>query len=238
MAFLETARRDNWWVSPLAAAVVLVAFIVYSTWAAFQGAYYEYGPYLSPFYSPLILTDWWPLSPALLILWAPAGFRLTCYYYRKAYYRSLLLTPPACAVGARRQNYQGERALLMFQNFHRYFLYPALVLVVILWIDAIRAFFFADGFGIGVGSLVLTLNAFFLMGFTFGCNSLRHLVGGNVNCFSCEPLGKQRYKAWQFVTRFNNRHMEWAWVSLIWVGLADLYVRLLAMGIITDVRLI
>jgi hypothetical protein len=238
MTFLETSRKDTWWLSPLATAIGLLAFIVYSTWAAFQGEYYEYGPYLSPFYSPLILLDWWPLSPAFLILWAPGGFRLTCYYYRKAYYRSLFLTPPACAVGARPQHYRGERALLFFQNFHRYFLYPVLVLVVILWIDAIKAFFFADGFGIGVGSLVLTLNAFFLMGFTFGCNSLRHVVGGNCNGFSCVPLGQQRYQAWKFVTVFNEHHMEWAWVSLIWVGLTDLYVRLLAMGIIADVRFI
>jgi hypothetical protein len=237
-AFLETNRQDAWWLSPLATALGLLAFIVYSTWAAFQGKYYEYGPYLSPFYSPLILLDWWPFSPAFLILWAPGGFRLTCYYYRKAYYRALFWTPAACAVGARPQNYRGERALLFFQNFHRYFLYPALALVVILTIDAIKAFIFADGFGIGVGSLILTLNVIFLAGFTFGCNSLRHIVGGNCNGFSCVPLGQQRYKAWKFVTLFNERHMVWAWVSLFWVGFIDLYVRLAAMGIITDVRLI
>jgi hypothetical protein len=59
-----------------------------------------------------------------------------------------------------------------------------------------------------------------------------------VNCFSREPLGQQRYKLWQWVTRFNEHHMEWAWVSLFWVGFSDLYVRLVAMGIITDVRFI
>jgi hypothetical protein len=223
---------------PTATAFGLLAFIVYSTWAAFQGEYYEAGPYLSPFYSPLLLWDWWPLSPALLILWIPAGFRVTCYYYRKAYYRSLFATPPACAVGGRRQHYWGEQALLRFQNFHRYFLYLALIFVVILAYDAVRAYFFADGFGIGVGSLVLTLNVIFLAGFTFGCNSLRHLVGGNANCFSCDPLGKQRYQAWEFVTLFNKHHMEWAWISLFWVGFSDLYVRLVAMGVITDVRFI
>ena len=109
---------------------------------------------------------------------------------------------------------------------------------MILTIDAVKGFIFADGFGIGVGSLILTLNVIFLAGFTFGCNSLRHIVGGNCNGFSCVPLGQQRYKAWKFVTFFNEHHMAWAWVSLIWVGLSDLYVRLLAMGIITDVRFI
>jgi hypothetical protein len=110
-------------LEPLAAALGLLAFIVYSTWAAFQGDYYEWGPYLSPFYSPLIRTHWWPLSPALLILWVPAGFRLTCYYYRKAYYRSLFATPAACSVRCRPQHYRGEQGLLQFQNLHRYFLW-------------------------------------------------------------------------------------------------------------------
>jgi len=237
-AFLQTSRKDTWWLAPLATAVGLLAFIVYSTWAALQGEHYEYGPYLSPFYSPLILLDWWPFSPAFLILWAPGGFRLTCYYYRKAYYRALFMTPPACAVRALPQKYGGEQMLLRFQNFHRYFLYLALIFVVILAYDAIKAFSFTEGFGIGIGSLILTLNVIFLAGFTFGCNSLRHLVGGNCNGFSCVPLGKQRYQAWKFVTIFNERHMEWAWVSLFWVGFTDLYVRLASMGIITDVRLI
>jgi hypothetical protein len=237
LQFLETRRRDNWWAGPIATAFGLLAFVAYSPWAAFQGAHYISGPYLSPFYSPLIEIDWIPLSPAFLILWAPGGFRATCYYYRKAYYRALFLTPPACAVGGKPQKYNGERALLIVQNLHRYFLYPALALVVILWLDAIHAFFFADGFGMGVGTIVLVLNAFFLMSFTFGCNSLRHLVGGNVDCYSCAAFGQQRYKAWKIVSWFNERHMLWAWVSLFWVGFADLYVRLCSMGIIQDLRL-
>ncbi len=236
LPFLETERLDNWWSGPIATAAGLILFVVYSTWAAFQGDHYMAGPYLSPFYSPLILGDWWPLSPALLILWAPGGFRVTCYYYRKAYYRSLFLTPPACGVGGKPQRYRGERAILLFQNLHRYFLYPALALVVILWIDAIEAFFFQDGFGLGVGTIVLVLNAFFLMGFTFGCNSLRHLVGGNIDCYSCKTLGKQRYGAWRMVSMFNQHHMVWAWISLFWVGFADLYIRLVSMGIVGDVR--
>src|SRR5262245_43066764 len=96
-AFLENSRKDAWWPGPTATAVGLLAFVVYSTWAALVGAHYEWGPYLSPMYSPLIPTGWLPLpeplrklvSPALLILWAPGGFRVTCYYYRKAYYRAL-----------------------------------------------------------------------------------------------------------------------------------------------------
>ena len=115
-SFLETSRRDSWWIEPFFTAIGLLAFVVYSTWAAFQNEHYQWEAYLSPFYAPLLEYDWWPLSPAFLILWAPAGFRLTCYYYRKAYYRSLFLTPSACAVGGRPQNYRGERFLLLFQS--------------------------------------------------------------------------------------------------------------------------
>ena len=250
--FGETSRRDAWWATPLAVFLLLGAFVVYSTWAALQGEHYWWGPYLSPFYSPELFgasyhawlgprPAWWPegllFSPAILILWAPGGFRLTCYYYRKAYYRSLFWTPPACAVGGRPQKYRGERAILIFQNLHRFFLYPSLALVVILSFDAILAYDFDGRFGIGAGSLVLTLNAFFLMGFTLGCNSFRHLVGGNVDCYSCVTFGQQRYQAWRLSTWLNKNHMAWAWISLFWVGFTDLYVRLVSMGVITDLRL-
>src|SRR5437879_12483450 len=89
--FGATLRRDAWWIAPALTALVLGSFAVYATWAAWTGTNYEWGPYLSPFYSPLIKTSWWPLSPAFLILVFPLGFRTTCYYYRKAYYRAFFL---------------------------------------------------------------------------------------------------------------------------------------------------
>jgi hypothetical protein len=239
-----TERKDNWWIGPLLTGIGLAAFVIYTTWAGLVGEHYQWGPYLSPLYSPLIKPDWFPYSPAILILWAPGGFRLTCYYYRKAYYRAFFLTPPACAVGGRPHTYRGERALFLFQNLHRFFLYFALALVVILTWDAVDSFIWANAsgtghvFGMGVGSIVLTLNAAFIAFFTFGCNSLRHLVGGGADCYSCVRFGKQRYKLWQIVTRFNEHHMEWAWISLIWVGFTDLYIRLVSMGIITDLRIV
>src|SRR5580700_11632571 len=93
--FGQTSRAGNWWVTPLAVFLGFSTFIVYSTWAALQGNHYEFGPYLSPFYSPLLMTDkpgWWPafvpFSAAMLILWAPGGFRFTSYSYRVAYYQA------------------------------------------------------------------------------------------------------------------------------------------------------
>ena len=103
--FGGTMRRDAWWLELLPVIVLLGAFGIYATLRAFEGTYYEWGPYLSPFYSPLIDPHhrWWPFSPALLILIWPLGFRVTCYYYRKAYYRAFFLDPPACAVSEGRK---------------------------------------------------------------------------------------------------------------------------------------
>ena len=83
------------------------------------------------------------LSPAFLILWGPGLFRLTCYYYRKAYYRSFWLAPAACAVRDVKSGYTGEtRFPLIFQNMHRYAWYVAVVFIVLLTWDALLAFRF------------------------------------------------------------------------------------------------
>ncbi len=256
-SFGETSRPDVWWLSPAAVFIGLGAFVVYATWAAFQGANYWWGPYLSPFYSPEIWGTsphawlqgrpaWWPgwlvFSPALLILWAPGGMRFTCYYYRGAYYKSFWADPPACTVGEPRKRYLGERHLpLVLQNVHRYFMYIAILFIVILARDAWIAFWFTDPatggreFGVGVGSLVLTANAVLLGGYTFGCHSLRHLVGGRLTQLSRAPAQRTAYRA---VSCLNRGHMRWAWLSLFWVAFSDFYVRMVAMGVFHDFRIL
>jgi hypothetical protein len=255
-SFGQTSRRDRWWVQPLLIFCGLSAFIIYATWAAFQGNHFEYGPYLSPFYSPVLFGDsphswfgpqpswypsWLPFSPAILILWAPGGFRLTCYYYRGAYYKAFWADPVNCAVGEPRKGYIGESNWpLRIQNIHRYFLYIALLFIGLLTYDALIAFWHrgADGhieFGIGVGTLILTANVILLSGYTFGCHSLRHLVGGRHDSISEHPICNKAYKC---VSALNRKHMLWAWMSLFSVGFADLYVRLCSMGIWRDIRLI
>ena len=237
-----TLRRDAWWVEILPALIVLSAFGIYATYRAFEGVYYSWGPYLSPFYSPLIDPQhhWWPLSPALLILLGPLGFRATCYYYRKAYYRSFFLHPPACAVNeSHGRNYRGETSFpFVLQNVHRYFFYAAIMFLGFLWYDAIRAFFFDGHFGIGVGTLVLLVNIVLLTLYTFSCHSLRHLAGGHLDCFSCAAFGRSRFEVWRGSSFLNERHMLFAWTSLFSVGLADFYVRLVASGAIKDLRLL
>ncbi len=243
-----TLRTDRWWLQPLITVVILVLFIVYATFRAFQNAYYLSEPYISPFYSPCITTqcegDTFPelftgpawISPALYILIFPLGIRLTCYYYRKAYYRSFWLSPPACAVGEPHRRYTGETRLpLLGQNIHRYALYAALVINVILFYDVVLAFRDETGeWGhMGLGTLVLLVNAVLLFLYSLSCHSCRHIVGGRINSFSRHPL---RYKAWGLVSQLNGRHMQFAWASLFSVAFADFYVLLLATDTISDLR--
>jgi hypothetical protein len=236
-----TQRRDPWWVEIAPVVAVLGLFGLYATFRAFEGTDYEWGPYLSPFYSPLIDPEhrWWPFSPALLILAGPLGFRVTCYYYRKAYYRAFFLDPPACAVGEGRRHYRGETKFpFILQNVHRYFLYMALIFLLVLGYDAVRSFFFEDGFGVGVGSIVLTVNVILLGLYTVSCHSLRHLVGGRLDCFSCGAASEARGAFWRRISSLNERHMLFAWLSLFSVAAADLYVRAVARGVIRDLRLL
>ncbi len=236
------SRRDAWWLEVAAVIIGLGGFGAYATLRAFEGAYYQWGPYLSPFYSPLIDPEHhvWPFSPALLILAGPLGFRATCYYYRKAYYRSFFFDPPACAVSEPRgRRYSGEtRFPFILQNLHRYFFYLAVLFLAFLWHDAYKAFLFDGRFGIGVGTLVLLANVSLLTLYTLSCHSLRHLFGGKLDCFSCVAAGDARYGAWSALSRLNERHMLFAWMSLTSVGFADLYVRLVASGIWHDMRLL
>jgi hypothetical protein len=259
----RTLRQDRWWLQPLISGGVLFSFIVYSTWAALQNSNYYVQPYLSPFYSPCvasvcnharvgalhasvhapnvgIIGTWWPISPAILVLIFPLGFRLTCYYYRRAYYRAFWLSPPACAVGEPHRGYSGEtRFPLIMQNVHRYFFYLGLILNCILTYDAVEAFRNNTGpnggsWGhMGFGTLVLVANAVLLWLYSLSCHSCRHIVGGRLRHFSKHPV---RYWAWGVVSKLNQRHMQFAWVSLIFVGVTDLYVRLVASGWIHDPR--
>jgi hypothetical protein len=237
------SRRDTWWIRPLLTVLVLGGFGLYATWRAFDNQFYEVGPYLSPFYSPLLplhlSLGGWTISPAIYILIFPLSFRLTCYYYRLAYYRAFFWDPPACAVPepAARKGYTGERRFpLVLQNLHRFAFYAAAVFILILGWDAIRAFNFDGRFGVGLGSLLLLLNVALLALYTFSCHSFRHLIGGRVNCYSCSLASRTRYGIWKQVSFLNERHALYAWASLFSVVIVDVYVRLVASGAVQDVR--
>ena len=255
--FGTTSRRDQWWAGPLGVFLGLSAFIVYATWAAFQGEHYHFGPYLSPFYAPELWGDsphawfgpkpaWWPgllpFSPALLILPFPGGFRFTCYYYRGAYYKAFWADPPSCAVGEPRKSYLGENSFpLILQNVHRFFMWVAIIFIALLAYDVWKAFWFtnpatgATEFGIGVGTIVLGVNVVLLASYTWGCHVLRHVVGGRLDEMSKSPVCDMAYSC---VTSLNVKHQLFAWCSLFSVAFADIYVRLCSMGIFTDFRIL
>ncbi len=254
----ETLRRDAWWVEPMVVFLVLGGFVVYATWAAFQNAYYTSGPYLSPFYSPVIFGEgehawfgpkplWWPallpFSPALLILPFPGLFRFTCYYYRGAYYKAFWSDPISCSVGEPRgTRYRGERWFpLVLQNVHRYFAYAAVLFLFVLSYDVWLALWFpvagseAKEFGIGLGTIVLLVNVVLLSCYTLGCHSVRHLVGGRTDEVSKSGLSQACYNC---SSALNYKHQLFAYCSLFSVAFADVYVRLCSMGIWSDWRIL
>lgn len=255
-----THRNDAWWVGPVATAVGLTVFFGYLTFRAFQATHVWYEPYISPTVAPPVFTPatgypgavpvehawfgafpaWWPSflpqSPAFFVPSLAIAFRFTCYYYRKAYYRAFAASPPACSVRASHRRYRGETGLLVFQNLHRYTLYGALFLLVCLWWEGLSAFFRGGVLGIGVGTIVMLINAALLSAYTFGCHSWRHLIGGRSDCLSCDGASTTRYQVWKKSSWFNGRHMQFAWLSLFWVAFTDMYIYLVSTGRITDLN--
>lgn len=249
----RTLRTDRWWLQPAVTVAGLLVFVVYSVVRAFMGQYYWVADYhyLTPFYSPCTtascvpgarhLGTWFGQFPD----WLPYGivalpfllaFRLTCYYYRKAYYRSFWFSPPACAVAEPRAKYTGEtRFPLILQNVHRYFFYVAALLAALNTYDAIVAFHSPSGFGFGLGNLILLLNVAMLWVYTVSCHSCRHVTGGRLRHFSKHPV---RYWIWTQVSRLNTRHMQWAWITLGTLMLTDLYVMLVSAGAFPDPRFV
>lgn len=243
-------RRDRWWVLPVCTVTALSVFAVYTAVFVLIDKDYLYtkgGSWLlSPLYSPNLET--WFGQPsrgggfpwAIFVVWMPLVFRGTCYYYRKAYYRSFFLAPPSCAVaGMARRKYSGETKFpLIVNNLHRFTFYLAVIVVGFLWYDGIRALFYTTAtgtkFGIGVGNILMLVDALLLSFYTFGCNSWRHLIGGNIDCFSCTAGTRARHGLWKKFTVLNHHHQAWAWISLFSVWATDAYIRLAAGGVLTD----
>jgi len=243
----KTLRRDNWRRQPAINAIGLGVVVVYLTWASLVNADYFWKPYISPLYSPCLATtcakgagfNWIPwltwLTPAIIIIGGPMGFRLTCYYYRKAY-RAFWRAPAACAVRDPHAKYSGETKVpLIGQNLHRYFFYAAFVIAVLLTWDVVQAFRGPNGdFGIGLGSLIMLINVVAVWAYSFSCHSCRHITGGRLKNFSKHPV---RYWAWTQVSKLNKHHMAFAWISLTTLALSDLYIMLVASGAFSDPRI-
>jgi hypothetical protein len=248
----RTLRTDNWRKAPIITVTLLTLWILYAVVRAFMQKWYwvEDYHYLTPFYSPCVsngcegdsslfgrfLPDIAIFPFAMLTLPFLGLFRLTCYYYRRAYYRSYWGSPPACAVPDFHKTYGGESRLpLILQNSHRYFFYFAVLLSIVNTIDAVLAFHSPTGFGIGLGTIILVINVVLLWAYTISCHSCRHIVGGRLRHFSKHPL---RYRAWGFVSTLNTKHMQLAWTTLGTLVVADFYVMAVAAGWISDLRIV
>ena len=253
--FGETARRDGWWVQPLATFLGLSMFIVYSTWAAFQNAHYEFGPYLSPFYSPLLFgpsahawfgaqIPWWPAALPVLggvpHFVGARRFPPDVLLLSGAYYKAFWADPPSCTVGEPRSHYRGEQSFpLILQNVHRYFLYIALAFLVVLLIDVWKALWFEapDGtvsFGVGVGTLILAANVTLLGGYTLGLP------------FAATSDGRPHRRAWRtagsgqgvrLCQLFEPSAHGLGMGQSVFSGVLGFYIRLCSMGIWSDLRL-
>lgn len=232
-------RNWPWWIETVATTSALGAFALYSIWEVLFHASGRFGNYLSPFFSPDLSGMGIHFVPALWVIWVPLLFRSTCYYYRREYYRGILWDPPACARPEPPRAYAGEsKRPLVLNNLHRYFLYLAIAVLVLLWKDALWSLWFHGRLGIGLGSVLLLGNVVLLSLYTFSCHAFRHLVGGGCDrmCGGMRP--GVRYSLWKRVSLWNARHGNWAWISMFSVWGADLYIRLLISGVLHDPRVL
>ena len=248
----RTLRTDPWRREPAITAVALTIWVLYACVRVFMGRWYwvpQYH-YLTPFYSPCVsgactpgsssLGTWFPKVPpivpyAIVSLPFILGFRLSCYYYRRAYYRAFWQSPTACAVREPHARYTGEtRFPLILQNLHRYLFYFVLLVTVLNAYDLIEAFHGkTGGIGFGLGTLIMLINVVLLLAYTLGCHSCRHITGGRLKNFSKHPA---RYWIWTQVSKLNARHKLFAWTTLGTLMLTDLYIMLVASGTISDLR--
>ena len=250
--FGQTERRDTWWATPLAVFLGFSTFIVYATWAAFQGEHYTHGPYLSPFYSPEIygnsphswlgpFPSWWPAflpaSPALLILPIPGGFRFTCYYYRGAYYKAFWADPPACAVGEPRTGYRGEHKFpLILQNAHRYVLFLTLAVLAVLAWDVWLAMWFTaptGSAGTASASARWCSRQRGAPRIRAGCHSLRHVGRGAASAVD-KPIRQERAPLLELP---QSRHMLWGLAEPVLGRPLGSLRPPRSMGVISDWRL-
>ena len=121
-------------------------------------------------------------SPTFLVLPLVAGFRATCYAYRKDYHRHLFRHPVACGVpdfnNAKNadfpgekvgRSYTGETGIFRLENLHRYFWYTAVLILPFFYYDLYLAMSYNGEFTLGV--LLLILNTLWVTLYTFSCHS-------------------------------------------------------------------
>ena len=203
-----------------------VAMLAVGSWALIMYPVGAISGYVDPFYSPTVL-----------IVPIPGLFRLTCYAYRKDYHRHLFHHPLGCENSQRAEKvgrkYTGEKnAVFLFENLHRYFLYAGIIILPFFYYDFFQSVVYNNS--LRLGSIILLANALTLTAWTLSCHAFRHLIGGNIDCYSCTTGGKARKSIWNIQSWWNARHEAMAWISLLTIFFADLYLRGLAAGLPID----
>lgn len=203
-----------------------IIIIALGSWALIAYPVSPINGYIDPFYSPTVL-----------IVPIPGLFRLTCYAYRKDYHRHLFHHPLACENTEREdaatRRYTGEKnAVFQFENLHRYLLYAGILLLPFFYYDFYVSLTYANS--LRIGSLVILANALTLTAWTLSCHAFRHLIGGNIDCYSCARAGGARNSVWRFQSWWNSHHEALAWISLLTIFFTDLYLRGLAAGLPID----
>ena len=249
-----TNRIDNWLRQPLSMGLALVAVMIYTFWRVSpfgsNDIHYGVGAHhpdrvVSPIFSPDLanmlglegLPEW--ANAAVLVLWIPFGFRGTCYYMRRVYYRSFFLTPVACWVDEpainKKLGYKGEKGLFIANNLHRYFLYLAVIILGIKWYDVFLSTQGENGFILDIGTIVLAVESALLTMYVISCHAFRHVTGNFLDRWDgglAEIAGKfQTFLNSKWV---NRSHGFWFWTSLSFVFLGDIFVMLVANGTIPE----
>lgn len=235
----STWRLDNWWAQPVTLVAALTLFVIYSTYRVYtmgtdpvvaNHGYHYQSPFVAmdfTFLVPDAVTAVVPFLayPGMLLLPIAGGFRFTCYYFRRAYYRSFVARPAACATEAwSGKDYKGETRLMVFQNLHRYFMYAAIVMWALHAIGLVRDIFHGGHVYLGIGTVLLAADVILLGGYVFGCHAFRHLIGGRVDCFSCSSVNESSHSMWGGVTKLNQKHAFFALASMASIVIADLYL--------------
>lgn len=213
----------NWrlWAFLLILVLSVVALYLYRITGMVNG-------YTDPFY-----------SPTLAVIPLIALFRLSCYAYRKDYYRHIFRHPLACADGERfdseKRTYKGETGFFLLNNFHRYFFYIGLAILPFFYWDFYLSLTYIPGyFVLRLGSIILLGNALLLTLWTVSCHAFRHIAGGYIDCYNCKAGGKGIKKFYNAQSRLNLHHEQLAFLSLLVVVGVDLYIRAVLMGLPVD----
>jgi hypothetical protein len=205
-----------------------IALMAVATLALLMFPVKEFKGYVDPFYSPTVI-----IIPLIGL------FRLTCYAFRRYYNRHLFKHPAACPVHERSdadsRAYTGETSTLFkAENLHRYFMYASLAVLPFFYYDLYLSLTYGGVFILRLGSILMVADVAVLTLYVFSCHSVRSLIGGRNDCFSCMSMPKQSKMAYDVQSRLNMHHELFAWLSLITIVAVDLFIRAVSAGIPLD----